>query len=59
MAVIMSVIIAMLFSLAIVWFVGIGTGNQGLYITGDFCLFGGMALKQLGNVRSAKKRLGQ
>jgi hypothetical protein len=57
--VIMPVIIAMLFSFAIVRFVGLGTGNQGLYITGGVCLVSGMALKQLGNVRGARKRLGQ
>jgi hypothetical protein len=57
--VIMPVIIAMLFSFAIVRFVGLGTGNQGLYITGGICLVSAMALKQLGNVRGARKRLGQ
>ncbi|NJK58526.1 MAG: hypothetical protein HC939_22385 [Pleurocapsa sp. SU_5_0] len=57
--VIMPVIIAMLFSFAIVRFVGLGTGNQGLYITGGVCLVSAMALKQLGNVRGARKRLGQ
>jgi hypothetical protein len=57
--VIMPVIIAMLFSFAIIRFVGLGTGNQGLYITGGVCLVSGMALKQLGNVRGARKRLGQ
>jgi hypothetical protein len=57
--VIMPVIIAALFSLAIVRFVGLGTGNRGLYITGGVCLVAAMALKQLGNVRGARKRLGQ
>jgi hypothetical protein len=30
-----------------------------LYITGGVCLVSAMALKQLGNVRGARKRLGQ
>jgi hypothetical protein len=57
--VIMPVIIAMLFSFAVVRFIGMGTGNKGLYITGGICLVSAMALKQLGNVRGARKRLGQ
>jgi hypothetical protein len=57
--VIMPVIIAMLFSFAVVRFIGMGTGNKGLYITGGVCLVSAMALKQLGNVRGARKRLGQ
>jgi hypothetical protein len=36
--VIMPVIIAMLFSFAVVMFIGMGTGNKGLYITGGVCL---------------------
>ena len=35
-----------------------GTGNKGLYITGGVCLVAGMALKQLGSVKGARKRLG-
>ena len=57
--VIMPVIIAALFSFAVVRFVGLGTGNRGLYITGGVCLIAAMALKQLGHVRGARKRLGQ
>lgn len=57
--VIMPVIIAALFSFAVVRFVGMGTGNKGLYITGGVCLVAAMALKQLGYVRGARKRLGQ
>jgi hypothetical protein len=57
--VIMPVIIAMLFSFAVVRFIGMGTGNKGLYITGGVALVSAMALKQLGNVRGARKRLGQ
>lgn len=56
--VIMPVIIAALMAFGIVRFVGLGTGNKGLYITGGVCLVAGMALKQLGNVRGARKRLG-
>ena len=58
--VIMPVIITMLFSFAVVRCIGMGTGNKGLYIiTGGVCLVSAMALKQLGNVRDARKRLGQ
>lgn len=57
--VIMPIIIAALFSFAVVRFVGMGTGNKGLYITGGICLVSAMALKQLGQVKGARKRLGQ
>jgi hypothetical protein len=57
--VIMPIIIAALFSFAVVRFIGLGTNNKGLYITGGICLVSAMALKQLGNVRGARKRLGQ
>jgi hypothetical protein len=56
--VIMPVIIAALFAFAVVRFVGMGTGNKGLYITGGVALVSAMALKQLGGVRGARKRLG-
>ena len=56
--VIMPVIVAALLAFGIVRFVGMGTGNRGLYITGGCCLVAGMALKQLGSVRGARKRLG-
>jgi hypothetical protein len=56
--VVMPIIIAALFSFAVVRFVGLGTGNKALYITGGVCLVAGMALKQLGSVRGARKRLG-
>ena len=55
----MPVIVAALFAFAVVRFVGIGTGNKSLYITVGMCLVTAMALKQLGNVRGARKRLGQ
>lgn len=57
--VIMPILIAALFSFAVVRFVGMGTGNKSLYITGGMCLVTAMALKQLGNVKGARKRLGQ
>ena len=57
--VIMPIIIAALMAFGIVRFVGMGTGNKGLYITGGVCLVTGMALKQLGSVKGARKRLGQ
>ena len=57
--VVMPIIIAAMLSFGVVRFVGLGTGNHGLYITGGVCLVAGMALKQLGNVKGARKRLGQ
>lgn len=57
--VIMPILVAALFSFAVVRFVGLGTGNKGLYITGGVALTVGMALKQLGRVKGARKRLGQ
>jgi hypothetical protein len=57
--VIMPILIAALFAFAVVRFVGLGTGNKGLYITGGVCLVAAMALKQLGQVKGARKRLGQ
>jgi hypothetical protein len=54
---IMPVIIAALFSFVVVRFVRMG--NKGLYITGGVCLVAAMALKQLGHVRGARRRLGQ
>ena len=55
--VIMPIIIAALFSFAVVRFVEMG--NKSLYITGGMCLVTAMALKQLGQVKGARKRLGQ
>lgn len=57
--VIMPVIVACLMAFGIVRFIGMGTGNKGLYITGGVTLVAGMTLKQLGSVRGARKRLGQ
>jgi hypothetical protein len=57
--VIMPVIVAALLAFGVIRFIGLGTNNKGMYITGGICLVAGMALKQLGNVRGARKRLGQ
>lgn len=57
--VIMPVLVAALFAFAVVRFIGMGTGNKSLYITGGMCLVTAMALKQLGQVRGSRKRLGQ
>jgi hypothetical protein len=56
--VVMPVIIAALFAFAVVRFVGMGTGNKGLYIVGGVALVSAMALKQLGYVRGARRKLG-
>ena len=57
--VVMPIIIAALMSFGVIRFIGMGTRNRGLYITGGVCLVASMALKQLGSVRGARKRLGQ
>jgi hypothetical protein len=57
--VIMPIIIACLMAFGIVRFIGMGTGNKGLYITGGVTLVAGMTLKQLGSIRGARKKLGQ
>ncbi|MBD2079729.1 hypothetical protein [Leptolyngbya sp. FACHB-17] len=60
----MPILVAALFSFAVVRFVGrgtnnMGTNNKGLYITGGVCLTVGMALKQLGRVSGTRRKLGQ
>ena len=57
--VIMPIIVAALMAFGIVRFIGMGTQNKSLYIFGGTALVTGMALKQLGSVRGARKRLGQ
>lgn len=57
--VVMPIIIACLMAFGIVRFIGMGTGNKALYITGGVTLVTGMTLKQLGSIRGARKRLGQ
>jgi len=57
--VIMPILIAALMAFGVVRFVGMGTQNKSLYIMGGVCLVSGMALKQLGGIRGARKRLGQ
>ena len=57
--VIMPIIVACLMAFGVVRFIGLGTSNQGLYILGGTTLVTGMTLRQLGNVRGARKRLGQ
>jgi hypothetical protein len=52
-------ILAALFSFAIVRFIGLGTNNKGLYILGGISLTVGMGLKQLGRVQGARRKLGQ
>ncbi len=53
------IIISGLMALGIVRFIGMGTGNKGLYIVGGVALILGLIFKQLGQVKGAKKRLGQ
>ena len=53
------VIISGLMALGIVRFIGMGTGNKGLYIVGGVALILAMMFKQIGQVKGARKRLGQ
>jgi hypothetical protein len=57
--VVMPVILAVLFSFAILRYVGMGTGNKNWQIFGGVALTVAMAAKQLGRVEGAKKKLGQ
>ena len=57
--VIMPLLIAFLMAFGVVRFIGQGTRNKGLYIFGGVALIAGMTLKQVGQVRGARKRLGQ
>jgi len=53
------IVISGIMALSIVRFIGMGTGNRGLYIVGGCALIIGMMLKQLGRVRGSRRRLGQ
>lgn len=57
--VVMPIVIACLMAFGIVRFIGMGTRNKSLYIFGGTALVAGMAMKQVGQVRGARKRLGQ
>lgn len=57
--VIMPIILACLMAFGVVRFIGQGTRNKGLYIFGGMSLISGMVLKQVGQVRGSRKRLGQ
>ena len=57
--VVMPIVVACLMAFGIVRFIGMGTRNKSLYIFGGTALVAGMTMKQLGQVRGARKRLGQ
>lgn len=57
--VMMPIILAGLFSFAVIRYIGMGTGNKNWQIFGGVSLTVAMAAKQLGRVEGAKKRLGQ
>lgn len=50
---------ATLLSLGILRFVGMGTGDRGLYIVGGIALIVGMMMKQLGSIKGARRKVGQ
>lgn len=52
-------VMAALAMLAIVRFIGMGTGNKSLYIVGGIAMMVGMSLKYLGRVRGSRKKYGQ
>ncbi|MEI2418905.1 hypothetical protein V6O07_01420 [Arthrospira platensis SPKY2] len=53
------IVMAGLAMLAIVRFIGMGTGNRSLYIIGGIAMMTGMSLKYLGRVRGARRRYGE
>jgi hypothetical protein len=55
----MPILLAALFSFAVIRYVGMGTGNKNWQIFGGVALTVAMAAKQLGRIEGAKKRLGQ
>ena len=57
--VMMPILLAGLFSFAVIRYIGMGIGNKNLQIFGGVSLTVAMAAKQLGRVEGAKKRLGQ
>ncbi|WP_250565965.1 hypothetical protein [Adonisia turfae] len=57
--VVMPIVVACLMAFGIVRFIGMGTRNKSLYIFGGTALVAGMTMKSLGQVRGARKRLGQ
>jgi hypothetical protein len=57
--VMMPIILAALFSFAVIRYVGMGTGNKNWQIFGGIAFTAAMAAKQLGRIEGAKKRLGQ
>jgi hypothetical protein len=52
-------VMGMLCCLAIVRFIGMGTGNKSLYIIGGIAMMIGLALKYLGRVSGPRRRIGQ
>jgi hypothetical protein len=57
--VVMPMILAALFSFAIIRYVGMGIGNKNWQIFGAICLTAATAMKQLSQVSGPKKKLGQ
>ena len=57
--VMMPIILSALFSVAVIRYIGRGTGNKNWQIFGAVALTMATAAKQLGRVEGAKKRLGQ
>jgi hypothetical protein len=57
--VMMPIILAALFSFAVIRYLGMGTGNKNWQIFGGIAFTAAMAAKQLGRIEGAKKRLGQ
>jgi hypothetical protein len=57
--VMMPILLAGLFSFAIIRYIGMGIGNKNWQIFGGVSLTVAMAAKQLGRIEGAKKRLGQ
>jgi len=53
------IIISALMAFSIVRFIGLGTGDRGLYVIGGIALVLGVMLRQIGKIRGARRKYGQ
>ncbi|WP_024547013.1 hypothetical protein [Picosynechococcus sp. NKBG15041c] len=53
------IIISAMFAFSIVRFIGLGTGDRGLYVIGGIALVLGVMLRQIGKIRGARRKYGQ
>ncbi|ANV85748.1 hypothetical protein AWQ21_14535 (plasmid) [Picosynechococcus sp. PCC 7003] len=53
------IIISALMAFSIVRFIGLGTGDRGLYVIGGIALVLGVMLRQIGKIRGTRRKYGQ